>query len=94
MKELQRDVTEAVRQSARDINEDYHLHTVLMGPSINNSVPQSIIQDLMLVENTQRRATKFICKSDTISYKDRLLRLRLLPLNYWLEYLDLVFFSK
>lgn len=56
--------------------------------------PQSIIQDLMLVENTQRRATKFICKSDTFSYKDRLLRLRLLPLNYWLEYLDLVFFFK
>ena len=56
--------------------------------------PLSIIQDLMLVENTQRRATKFICKSDTFSYKDRLLRLRLLPLNYWLEYLDLVFFFK
>ena len=56
--------------------------------------PQSIIQDPMLVENTQRRATKFICKSDTFSYKDRLLRLRLLPLNYWLEYLDLVFFFK
>ena len=56
--------------------------------------PQSIIQDLMLVENTQRPATKFICKSDTFSYKDRLLRLRLLPLNYWLEYLDLVFFFK
>ena len=56
--------------------------------------PQSIIQDLMLVENTQRRASKFICKSDTFSYKDRLLRLRLLPLNYWLEYLDLVFFFK
>ena len=43
--------------------------------------PQSIIQDLTLVENTQRRATKFICKSDTFSYKDRLLRLRLLPLK-------------
>ena len=56
--------------------------------------PQSIIQDLKLVEKTQRRATKFICKSDTLSYKDRLLRLKLLPLNYWLEYLDLVFFFK
>ena len=30
--ELQRDITdsEAVRQSAPDINEDYHLHTVLI----------------------------------------------------------------
>lgn len=56
--------------------------------------PQSIIQDLKLVEKTQRRATKFICKSNTLSYKDRLLQLKLLPINYWLEYLDLVFFFK
>ena len=29
-----------------------------------------------------------------MSYRDRLIKLRLLPLNYWLEYLDLVFFYK
>ena len=29
-----------------------------------------------------------------VSYRDRLIKLKLLPLNYWLEYLDLVFFFK
>ena len=43
----------------------------------------------------QRRATRFILKnSSNLSYKDRLIKLKLLPLNYWLEYLDLVFFFK
>ena len=49
----------------------------------------------MLVEKVQRRATRFILKnSRNLSYKDRLIKLKLLPLNYWLEYLDLVFFFK
>ena len=56
--------------------------------------PQSIVNDLMIIEKTQRRATKFICKNDNLSYKDRLIQLKLLPLNYWLEYLDIVFFFK
>ena len=44
----------------------------------------------------QRRATRFILKrnSSNLSYKDRLIKLKLLPLSYWLEYLDLVFFFK
>ena len=44
----------------------------------------------------QRRATRFILKrnSSDLSYKDRLIKLKVLPLNYWLEYLDLVFFFK
>ena len=43
----------------------------------------------------QRRATRFILKnSSNLCYKDRLIKLKLLPLNYWLEYLDLVFFLK
>ena len=46
------------------------------------------------VENIQRRATRFICKNNELSYKERLLKLNLLPLTYWLEYLDLVFFFK
>ena len=57
--------------------------------------PQSVISNLFLVENVQRRATRFILKnSSNLSYKDRLIKLKLLPLNYWLEYLDLVFFFK
>jgi hypothetical protein len=57
--------------------------------------PQSVIRNILLVESVQRRATKFICKlskTDHYSYRDRLVHLNLLPLSYWLEYLDLVFF--
>ena len=43
--------------------------------------PQSSTSNLILVENIRRRAT-------------RLIKLKLLPLSYWLEYLDLVFFFK
>ena len=58
--------------------------------------PQSVISNLFFVENMQRRATRFILKrnSSDLSYKDRLIKLKVLPLNYWLEYLDLVFFFK
>ena len=56
--------------------------------------PQSVISNLFLVEKVQR-ATRFILKnSSNLSYKDRLIKLKLLPLNYWLEYLNLVFFFK
>ena len=33
-------------------------------------------------------------KGSELSYRVRLMKLRLLPLDYWLEYLDLVFFYK
>ena len=39
------------------------------------------------VENIERRATLFIGKNSDLSYKDRFI-------NYWLEYLDLLFFYK
>lgn len=57
--------------------------------------PQSVVNLLFLIEHVQRRATRFIVgKGSNLSYRDRLVKLRLLPLNYWLEYLDLVFFFK
>ena len=59
--------------------------------------PQSVIRNILLVESVQRRATKFICKlskTDHYSYRDRRVQLNLLPLSYWLEYLDLVCFFK
>ena len=48
-------------------------------------------------ERVQRRATKFIlilpffCKE---SYRDGLIGLELIPLSYWHEYMDLLFFFK
>ena len=57
--------------------------------------PQSVVKNILRVESIQRRATRFICnKSPDLTYRDRLIKLNLLPLNYWLEYLDLVFFYK
>lgn len=49
---------------------------------------------MVQIKNIQRRAKRFICKDPGLSYKERLLELNLLPLNYWLEYLDIVFFFK
>ena len=43
----------------------------------------------------RRETNRFIVgKGSDLSYRDSLIQLRLLPLNYWLEYLDLVFFYK
>ena len=48
-------------------------------------------------ERIQRRATKYILNLPFLceeSYKDRLIKLDLLPVSYWHEYLDMVFFFK
>ena len=49
------------------------------------------------VERVQRRATKYILNLPYLcseTYRERLVSLNLLPLSYWHEYLDLVFFFK
>ena len=46
------------------------------------------------IKNIQHRATQFICKYPGLSYKEHTLELNLLPLNYWLENLDIVYFFK
>ena len=56
--------------------------------------PQSSTSSLILVENIQRRATRFILRNSNLCCKARLIKLKLLPLSYWLEYLELVFFFK
>ena len=56
--------------------------------------PQSVV-NILFIESIQRRASRFIVgKASDLSYKARLIKLRLLPLNYWLEYLDLISFYK
>ena len=47
-----------------------------------------------MVGSIQRRATEFMCETMNLSYKEQLIYLNLLPINYWLEYLDLIFYSK
>ena len=46
------------------------------------------------IKNIQHRATQFIYKYPGLSYKEHPLELNLLPLNYWLEYLNIVYFFK
>ena len=58
--------------------------------------PQSISL-LKQVESVQQRATKYILKLPfhcDVTYKTRLQLINLLPLCYWHEYLDTVFFYK
>ena len=58
--------------------------------------PQSI-RSIKRIERIQRRATKFILDLPffcDISYNQRLEMLNLLPVCYWHEYLDMVFFFK
>jgi hypothetical protein len=40
----------------------------------------------------QRRATKFIFQNYELSCLERLRKLNLLPISYWLEIMDLTFF--
>jgi hypothetical protein len=58
--------------------------------------PQTVEQ-IRKIEWVQRRATKYILHlpvySD-VSYKDRLIQCNLIPLTYWHECLDMVFFFK
>ena len=52
-------------------------------------------KDKLLLENVQRRARKFILNyPKDMSYKDRLLKLNLLPLEYRRDLKDLVLIFK
>ena len=53
-----------------------------------------LIQDILLLERVQRRATKYILNDYTSSYCARLLKLSMLPVMYIFELNDLLFFIK
>ena len=53
-----------------------------------------LLKDIKILEQVQRRATKFILNNYIISYKCRLIQLNLLPLMYQYELNDLLFFIK
>ena len=58
--------------------------------------PQSV-ELIVKLERIQRRATKYILKlpfSTDVDYNSRLSSLSMIPLCYWHEYLDMVFFFK
>ncbi len=50
-----------------------------------------LIKDIVLLENVQRRATKFILNDFQSDYRTRLIKLGLLPLMYSFELSDIMF---
>ena len=53
-----------------------------------------LIKHIKMLENIQRRATKFITLNHEVDYKQRLIQSNLLPLMYWLELQDILFLVK
>lgn len=53
-----------------------------------------LFKDIDNVERVQRRATRFIVGGNSLSYRDRLINLNLLPLSLWLELQDVLFLVK
>ena len=47
------------------------------------------LHDIIRLEKIQRRATKFIVNDSSLSYRERLISLNLMPLMYFYEYIDL-----
>ena len=92
-----------VRRSSRDIH-DLRVRTALYSSLVRSNfaycsqvwAPQTVSL-ILTMERVQRRATKFILSlpfRTEVTYKDRLLKVGLLPVTYWLEYLDLVHLYK
>ena len=52
------------------------------------------LKDISTLELVQCRATKFILPGSTLSYKERLIELKLLPLMYWYDFQDILFILK
>ena len=51
-----------------------------------------LLKDIQSIEQIQRRATKFILNDYDLDYKSRLIKLHLLPLMYYFELIDILFF--
>ena len=52
----------------------------------------SLIRDIVSLEKLQRRATKYMLHDYQLDYKSRLCQLKLLPLMYQLEFIEVIFF--
>ena len=81
-----------------DINTRRTLYLALVRSTLGYATqvwsPQSI-NLVSRIERVQRRATKFVLPFQcTETYKERLISLDLLPISYWHEFLDLMFFYK
>ena len=81
-----------------DVNARRLLYLSLVRPNLSHGsevwAPQTPSLDMYHLESIQRRATKFFLQDYESSYSDRLKKLTLIPISYWLELKDIVFFFK
>ena len=65
-----------------------------VGPCLKFHLTLKEIDYVTWIDPACTNALWVIGRDRDLCYKDRLIKLNLLPLIYWLEYLDLVFFYK
>ena len=74
-------------------NEDSSIYSALPLVKTNDPYIRKLVFIHLQTEQIHVRATHFLIGRDRdLCFKVLLIKLNLLPLNYWLEYLDLVFF--
>ena len=87
-----------VRKEMRDPNIRKLLYCALVRPKLeygSNLWSPYTSKHRALLENTQRRATKFMLNyPKNLTYKERLIELNLLPLEYRRDFSDLIFSFK
>ena len=65
-----------------------------LGSSLWSGTSKKIKRNLQLIEGIQRRATNYILHYPDLDYRERLTKLKLLPLSFRREIIDLTFFFK
>ena len=87
-----------VRRSSREISSTRTRCTLYLAVAYASQVwPLQFISLIKRTERIQRRASKFMLNLPYLcseTYHERLMMLELIPICYWHEYLDLVFFFK
>ena len=79
-----------------DVNARRLLYLTLVRSQLSHGcevwAPQGASSDLFRLECIQRRSTKFILNDYESCYVDRHKKLNLIPISYWLEIKDIVFY--
>ena len=81
-----------------DVNARRLLYLTLVRSQLSHGcevwAPQGASSDLFRLESIQRCSTKFILNDYESCYVDRLKKLSLIPISYWLEIKNIVFYCK
>ena len=82
-------------QATTPTNVKKKLYLSLVVPVVTYGSPvwrPSLIRDIVSLEKLQRRATKYMLHDYQLDYKSRLCQLKLLPLMYQLEFVEVISF--